>query len=94
MSEQLPDWDNMELDFSEYHPLDHSIWRCGHYPGGWRRHFSHRWQFQWRDRAGRWKCLLGRHKMRTWYRRTEDRQFAPQFRSCERCHRREYLTDE
>lgn len=58
-----PDFTRAELDFSEYHPLDHSLWRCEHYPGGHRRHLQYRWEFQWHSRIRRWtRCPLGLHR--------------------------------
>lgn len=35
------------LDFSEFHPLDHSAWsrECASQPGGRRRHVSLRWEY-------------------------------------------------
>lgn len=58
----------MRLDFSEYHPLDHTLWTCRGYPGGRRRHLAYRWDFQWRDRARQYTwCLLGRHDHEVWW---------------------------
>ena len=52
----------MKLDFSQFHPLDHSLARCHGYPGGWRAHLRYRWEFQWReDLVTRWLHLTGRH---------------------------------
>jgi hypothetical protein len=53
----------VKLDFSQYHPLDHSIRQCSGYPGGRRRHLSHRWQFQIRERLTvAWKHATFRHE--------------------------------
>lgn len=35
----------MKLDFSEYHPLDHSLRRCRGYYGGRRTHLSYWWMY-------------------------------------------------
>jgi len=52
----------VQLDFSEFHPLDHTLLECCGYPGGWRRHLEYRWDFQWRDRVRKHtSCRLGRH---------------------------------
>lgn len=57
------------LDFSQFHPLDHYLLECRGYPGGWRRHLGHRWDFQWKDKLRGWTlCRSGRHKWVTWYR--------------------------
>jgi hypothetical protein len=57
------------LDFSEFHPLDHSAWACRGYPGGRRRHLRYRWDFQWRDQfRGKTLCLIGRHRWVQWWR--------------------------
>lgn len=59
------------LDFSEFHPLDHSVWRCTGFPGGRKRHLHYRWDFQWRDRLRSWTlCRLGRHRPVQWWGRT------------------------
>lgn len=70
------------LDFSEFHPLDHTVWYCYRrgYPGGVRRHLSYRWEFQWKDKAARWKCLLGWHHSVTWWREDVITEI-----SCRRC---------
>lgn len=52
----------MDLDFSEFHPLDHSLWECKGYPGGRRRHLRFRWDYQWSEELGiRWAHLRGTH---------------------------------
>lgn len=52
----------MNIDFSQFHPLDHPLSRCHGYPGGWRTHLKYRWEFQWReDLVTRWLHLIGRH---------------------------------
>jgi hypothetical protein len=57
-----------ELDFSEFHPLDHSLIGCRGYPGGRRRHLAYRWDFQW-SHALRAKtlCRVGRHNPTQWW---------------------------
>lgn len=52
----------MNLDFSEFHPLDHNLWECRDYPGGWRRHLQYRWDYQWSEALSiRWRHMTGRH---------------------------------
>lgn len=56
----------MHLDFSEFHPLDHTIWECRNYPGGRRRHLQYRWDFQWSESiAVWWRHATARHLWRT-----------------------------
>jgi hypothetical protein len=55
----------MNIDFSQFHPLDHTLAECVGYPGGRRRHLAYRWEFQWRDQLVVWfKHVLGLH---TWF---------------------------
>ena len=55
----------MNLDFSQYHPLDHSLSECRGYPGGRRRHLSYLWEFRWREQLEVWlRHTSGRH---TWF---------------------------
>lgn len=57
-----------KLDFSEFHPLDHSVWECRGYPGGRGRHLEYRWKFQWRDELhAKFLCPLGRHERVEWF---------------------------
>jgi hypothetical protein len=61
-----------KLDFSEFHPLDHSVWECRGYPGGRRVHLRYRWDFQWRDELhAKFLCPLGRHRRVEWFGRGE-----------------------
>ena len=59
-----------KLDFSEFHPLDHTLLGCRGYPGGWRRHLEYRWDFTTgpalRERT---LCRLGRHRATQWWSR-------------------------
>lgn len=59
-----------QLDFSEFHPLFHSLWRCRGYPGGRRRHLAYKWESQWSSHVRRfWRCtLLHRHDYQKWWR--------------------------
>lgn len=58
-----------KLDFSQFHPLDHSVLACRGYPGGRRRHLAYRWEFQVRDQVLRWVlCPFRRHRWVTWWR--------------------------
>jgi hypothetical protein len=57
-----------KLDFSQFHPLDHSVRNCRGYPGGWRTHLKYRWEFQWEARLRRrLLCPLGRHQWSQWW---------------------------
>jgi hypothetical protein len=52
----------MNIDFSQFHPLDHPLARCHGYPGGWRKHLQYRWEFQWREAlVTTWMHMTGRH---------------------------------
>lgn len=54
--------DDMKLDFSQFHPLDHNLWECRGYPGGRQRHLSFRWEYMWRPALRvHWRHLTGRH---------------------------------
>ncbi|HVT97836.1 MAG TPA: hypothetical protein VHE33_10030 [Acidobacteriaceae bacterium] len=71
------------LDFSEFHPLDHSVWACDGFPGGRKRHLQYRWDFQWRDRLRSWTlCKIGRHRpVESWGRSREDAEAGRPMRS-------------
>ncbi len=57
-----------ELDFTGFHPLDHTVWACRGYPGGRRTHLAYRWDFQWRDKLRKWfLCPVNRHIPVTWW---------------------------
>jgi hypothetical protein len=71
------------LDFSQFHPLNHTVWACRDYPGGRRRHLTYRWDFQWRHRVRAWTlCRVGRHDWTQWYR---GRDWAPAGVTCSAC---------
>lgn len=40
--------DKLELDFSQFHPLDHHPWekRCRKFYGGWQRHLYLEWTYR------------------------------------------------
>lgn len=80
----FPDFNDVDLDFSEFHPLDHLPWQCGGLPGGWRKHVALAWEFKWHPwLVAQTACRLGRHQMINWF--AQDGTFAN--RSCEYCHR-------
>ena len=62
------------IDFSEFHPLDHSLLRCSNYAGGRRRHLDYWWTYQGEPGLrARTLCLVGLHRptqvwsrQRTW----------------------------
>lgn len=74
-----------ELDFSQFHPLDH--WpgsaRCRSLYGGWRNHLRMAWDYKWSgDLRSHTLCRIGRHRWgRTWTRSRGE------FRSCNDCWR-------
>jgi hypothetical protein len=73
------------LDFSQFHPLDHSVWECRGYPGGRRRHLQYRWDFQWRDRLrGMTLCLIGKHAWVHWWRGQTGESAGIVCRGCEK----------
>ena len=41
-----PKLDAKKLDFSEFHPLDHSLFQCRDYPGGRKRHWEYLWDLK------------------------------------------------
>lgn len=54
-----------ELDFSEFHPLDHlpASAYCRSLPGGIRRHLAYGWQYKWPTQLGRMTlCRVGWHR--------------------------------
>lgn len=72
-----------KLDFSEFHPLDHSVLRCNGFPGGRRRHLEYRWSYQWSESVKRWTlCVAHRHQWTTWHGRNGDTSV-----SCRNCFR-------
>ena len=64
-----------ELDFSQFHPLDHWPYteRCRAHYGGGRHHLRIAWDFRRREQVvgyfARWTtCVVGRHRWRVWKR--------------------------
>lgn len=59
-----------ELDFSEFHPLDHwpGCGYCRSLPGGVRNHLALAWAYKWPDLlARRTRCRVGWHRwVRGW----------------------------
>lgn len=82
------------IDFSGFHPLDHSVWICRGYPGGRKTHLKYHWQFRWQQEVWRWTwCLIGRHHWTTVSRGPGDPQFhatsvAQQWEMCLGCGKR------
>lgn len=67
----------MKLDFSEYHPLDHPLWACKGYPGGWRRHLDYSWDFIWKGRVRKATlCRAGLHRWMVWTRAVDNSKFV------------------
>jgi hypothetical protein len=59
-----PDPEDVQLDFSQWHPLDHwsGTARCRTLYGGWRWHLRIAWEFKWRGQLRTHTlCKLGRH---------------------------------
>lgn len=74
-----------KLDFSEFHPLFHSLWslECRLHPGGRRRHFEILWHYKWdvHTKVRRPFCWIGRHDWSVcWYPRERTRSVH-----CRRC---------
>lgn len=82
------------LDFSGFHPLDHSIRECRDYPGGRKTHLSYSWQFKWKEEVWRWTwCLIGRHDWVTVHRGPGDKRYhamsvPQQWTQCRGCGKR------
>lgn len=56
---------DVKLDMSQFHPLDHNLWQCRGYPGGRRRHVEIAWDYVWRPEIKvHWRHLTGRHLWR------------------------------
>jgi hypothetical protein len=52
----------VNLDFSQFHPIDHNVLECRGYPGGRRRHLRYRWIFHVQPWLRvRWLHATGRH---------------------------------
>jgi hypothetical protein len=61
---EKPNIDPSKLDFSEFHPLDHSPGgrRRRQLPGGLRNHLHLAWTFKWSEQLRRATlCRMGRH---------------------------------
>jgi hypothetical protein len=56
-----------EFDFSEFHPLDHSVWEpiCWGWAGGIPRHIGYWWRYQlewpWQQHMAKRACDKGNH---------------------------------
>lgn len=75
------------LDFSEFHPLDH--WpgsaRCHEFFGGWRHHLRITWAFRRKPQLlAATRCRLGWHRPTTAFRPSA----RVMWRSCHDCGRR------
>lgn len=61
-----PDLRGKEIDFSQAHFLDHTIWECGRGEfqwGGRRQHFALMWEYKWGETVRQHtKCVLGFHR--------------------------------
>lgn len=88
MSDMSDPQEIRELDFSQAHFLDHSLWTCGSHPetqtGGRRRHIAYAWDFLWKPQLFAWTlCRIGRHKpVKGWRGRRSD---ASIFIACANC---------
>lgn len=57
-----PNIDADNLDFDDFHPLDHTLAECTGYPGGRRRHLALHWEYVTRPALhARTLCRLGHH---------------------------------
>jgi hypothetical protein len=67
----------VNLDFSQFHPLDHNVLECRGYPGGRRRHLQYRWDFFVRPWLRvHWLHATGRHD---WIALGRPRRSPPEF---------------
>lgn len=69
-----PDLTGKELDFSQFHPLDHGIWskECPAHYGGRAQHLSLTWEYRWSEELrARTICLVGRHRRVTMHGRDD-----------------------
>lgn len=82
-----PDFDKMDLDFSDFHPLDHSVFACRDYPGGWQRHLRDQWVYRWHPAIRvRTLCVFGFHRWgQGWQRRGRDYEWT-RFEMCLDCY--------
>jgi hypothetical protein len=65
----------MQLDFSQFHALDHfpGTRYCRTLPGGWRNHIVLDWNFRRKADLMRWtSCKVGQHCWNQGYQRAED----------------------
>jgi hypothetical protein len=63
LSDGPPNFEPGKLDFSRFHPLDHTVWQCRGYPGGIRKHLDYRWSLQWYPGLRRRTlCRAGTHR--------------------------------
>ena len=76
----------IEFDFSEFHPLDHSVWLCVGYYGGVRKHIELAWAYIWSPSVGRalW-CSWERHSWAEGQRRTKEETYE-HIVICDRCY--------
>ena len=82
-----------KLDFSEYHPLDHSVFECKGYPGGKRRHLQYRWEFQVEPAISaafhKPLCAVGLHDSEPWWQGSEFGEgVKPKGYMCRHCRRK------
>lgn len=69
----------MEIDFSEFHPLDHwpGTRYCRSLPGGTKRHLNYAWHERRKDQILKpwyriFHCTFGDHKFLIWYHRNKE----------------------
>lgn len=81
-----PNLKDAQIDMSQMHMMDHSIWRCDGW-GGRRQHARLRWTYQTRPAIGRvLLCPLGLHKeTKVWKMRDGKPEYVQ--RRCQRCMR-------
>jgi len=76
-----------KLDFSKFHPLDHSVWLCMGYPGGIRRHIEYAWLFRWEPALARvLLCSIGLHRWCEGWKHREGEEDTP-FTICDWCYK-------
>lgn len=79
-----PQIDPEKLDFSEFHPLDHSLFQCDDK----KKHWKLVWEFKWSGEIKRWTlCKIGIHNVGTVFKFKDGKPYKV-WRSCIHCGKR------
>jgi len=88
MNDGPPNINFDKIDFSGFHPLDHSLLECQGYPGGRRRHLEYWWDFKTKpELRAQTLCRLGMHSMTTLW---KGRENPVSFQACRYCYKPEF----